>query len=83
MVEDDQSEVFLKALEADQIVQAATHIQPRVATIPHLEVDRRQCPGYPQEDVVLEVQRYSENKKERVNALQSYLACCPIDKTYS
>lgn len=63
MVEDDQSQVFLKALEADQIVQAATHIQPRVATIPHLEVDRRQCPGYPQEDVVLEVQRYSENKK--------------------
>ncbi|UJB68404.1 hypothetical protein HRE53_17900 [Acaryochloris sp. 'Moss Beach'] len=62
-VADEQSEVFLKVLEADQIVQAATHIQPRAATIPYLEVDQRQCPGCHQGEVVLEVQRYSENKK--------------------
>ena len=62
-VADDQSEIFLKALEADQIVQAGTHIQPRAATIPYLEVDQRQCPGCHQGEVVLEVQRYSENKK--------------------
>lgn len=62
-VANEQSEVFLKALEADQVVQAAAHIQPRAATIPHLEVDQRQCPGCHQGEVVLEVQRYSENKK--------------------
>lgn len=63
-VTNDQSEIFLNTVQADQMVQAATHIQTRtVPTIPRLEVDLRKCPGCDQGEVALEVQRYSENKK--------------------
>lgn len=62
-VTDDQSEVFLNTIKAEQIVQAATHIQAKTVANPRLEVDLRHCPGCVQGEVVLEIQRYSENKK--------------------